>query len=64
MMEATLRTRRARLSPEALERARAKDRIKYARRMERDPHGFRAKRREIQNRYYRRRRGVQVELVF
>jgi hypothetical protein len=59
-------SRRATMSPEALERARSKDRVKYARRMERDSVGFRSKRREIQNRYYRRRHrrsGVQVDLV-
>jgi hypothetical protein len=52
------------LSPEALEHVRSRDRIKYARRMQRDPQGFRAIRRAIQNRYNRRRRGVPVRLRF
>jgi hypothetical protein len=54
------------MSPEQLKAARAKDRIKYAMRMARDPHDFLAKRREIQNRYRHRKRrsGVRVELVF
>jgi hypothetical protein len=59
--------RRATLSPQQLERARSKDRIKYARRMARDPNGFRAKRCAIQARYNQgqrqRRRGVQIDLV-
>jgi hypothetical protein len=54
------------MSPEQLEKARSRDRIKYARRIERDSQGFRAKRCAIQARYDRkqRRRGVHVDLVF
>jgi hypothetical protein len=47
-----------------LKGVREKDRLKYAGRMARDHHEFLAKRREIQNRYYRKRRGVHVELIF
>lgn len=60
-------TTRAAMSPEQLALARSRDRIKYARRMERDSQGFRAKRREIQNRHNHRRRrrpGVHVNFVF
>jgi hypothetical protein len=46
------------------ERIRALERAKYERRLARDSEGYRAKRHQIQNRYYRKRRGVQVELVF
>jgi hypothetical protein len=52
------------MSPKQLEKARERDRLKYARRMARDHTTFLAKRREIQNRYYRKRRGVHVELIF
>lgn len=58
-----LKRRTAMMSPEQLEKARERDRLKYARRMARDHIEFLAKRREIQNRYYRKQRGVQVELV-
>jgi hypothetical protein len=37
------------------EHARALDRAKYARRMERDPEGFRAKRRAIEVRYHQKK---------
>jgi hypothetical protein len=49
-----------------IRQARTRDRIKYARRMERDSQGFRSQRCAIQARYYQRqrRRGVHVELVF
>ena len=48
------------------EHARALDRAKYARRMERDPGGFRAKRRAIEARYRQNKNlsslpGVQVD---
>jgi hypothetical protein len=58
------------MSPQERNAARTLDRIKYARRMNRDSRGFRAKRCVIQNRYDQRRRsarkrpGVQVELIF
>jgi len=55
--------RRAAMSPEQREKARSRDRIKYARRMERDSQGFRAKRCRIAARHYRRHRGVYVDLV-
>jgi hypothetical protein len=44
------------------ERIRALDRAKYARRLARDPEGFRAKRRASQS--YYENPGVEVELVF
>jgi hypothetical protein len=60
--------RRADMSPQQREKARSKDRIKYASRMARDPNAFRAKRRKIQKRYYHRhslkKPGVHVNLVF
>jgi hypothetical protein len=45
------------------EQTRERDRLKYARRMARNHQEFLAKRRVIQARYRRKRRGVQVELV-
>ena len=64
--------RRASLSLSELYAARTHDREKYAQRMNRDPEGFKAKRRAIQLRYLQRERlrdisrrpGVEVELVF
>ena len=50
------------------ERVRALERAKYARRMARDPIGYRAKRRAIEARYRQnklaKRTGVEVELIF
>jgi hypothetical protein len=64
--------RRSAMSLQQLYAARTHDREKYARRMDRDPEEFRAKRRAIQLRYLQRQRlrdnsrrpGVEVELVF
>jgi hypothetical protein len=63
--QSSLKGRRASLSPEQRERARSRDRIKYAARMQRDPISFRAKRNAIAARFYRthRRPGVHVELI-
>jgi hypothetical protein len=57
---------RAALDPEALEKVRSRDRIKYATRMARDPLGFRAKCCAIQKRHYwkHKRPGVHVTLIF
>ena len=68
----TTSSRQALMNLHQLYAVRTRAREKYARRMQRDPEGFRAKRRAIQRRYYYRQRpwanpsrpGVKVELIF